>query len=284
MASKVWFITGASRGFGRRWALGALRRGDRIAATARDVTMLDQMCDEFGDAVLPLQLDVVDRDADFAAVKAAYERFGRLDVIVNNAGYGQSGFVEEASEDEIRAQMETNFFGAVWVTQAAMPYLRQQRSGHIVQVTSTAGLVTAAELGIYSASKFALEGISEALAQEVKPFGIHVTIIEPGTYDTGFLSAINRAEEMPVYAHVHEQAAEALGQIVGTPHDPADTVGPLLAIVDAEAPPLRLLLGPGTLALAKSAYEDRIREWESWYHPLGEHAEGRNHTPASGAQ
>jgi NAD(P)-dependent dehydrogenase (short-subunit alcohol dehydrogenase family) len=265
MTSKVWFITGASRGFGHEWAMGALRRGDRVAAVARDTSALERMRDEFGDAVLPLQLDVTDRAADIAAVAAAHEYFGRLDVVVNNAGYGQYGFVEELSENDIRAQMETNFYGAVWVTQAALPYLRQQRSGHIVQVTSAAGLVTAAEIAIYSASKFALEGLSEALAQEVKPFDIHVTMVEPGMYATNFGAAARQVDPLPDYAEVHVQAGEALDQLIGAPSDPVATVAPLMAIVDAEAPPLRLLLGPGTLDVVKSVYEQRIEEWEAWY-------------------
>ncbi len=273
MVSKVWFITGASRGFGREWALGALRRGDRVAVAAREVAALERMRDGFGDAVLALQLDVTDRGADIAAIAAAVAHFGQLDVVVNDAGFGQYGFVEELSEDEIRAQMETNFYGALWVTQAALPYMRQQRSGHIVQVTSTGGLVTAADIAVYSASKFALEGFSEALADEVKPFGVHVTMIEPGVYATmiepgvyatDFGSVINRPEAMPAYAEVHAQAAEALGPILGSASDPAATVDSLLAVVDAEQPPRRLLLGPGAFAFVKSAYDQRLEEWATW--------------------
>ena len=158
VTSKVWFITGASSGFGREWTLAAIRRGDRVAAAARDNAALEKIDSDFRDAILPLQLDVTDRASAFVAVATAYEHFGRLDVVVNNAGYGQHGFVEELSENDVRAQMETNFFGAVWITQAALPYLRRQRSGHILQVTSAAGLVSVAERAMYSASKFALEG------------------------------------------------------------------------------------------------------------------------------
>ena len=229
---------------------------------AHCVAALERMRDDFGDAVLPLQIDVTDRAA--AAIAAAVAHFGRLDVVVNNAGYGQYGFVEELSEDEIRAQMEPNFYGAVWVTQAALPYLRQQRSGHIVQVTSTGGLVTAADIAMYSASKFALEGLSEALAHEVKPFGVHVTIIEPGSYATDFGSACKRSDAMPDYAEVHAQAAETLAQIIASASDPATTVDPLLAVVDAEQPPLRLLLGPGTFTLVKSAHDERLEKWAPW--------------------
>ena len=139
MTPKVWFITGASRGFGREWAIAALERGDSVAATARDVSTLDDLATKYGDRMLPLTLDVTDRDADFAAVTAAHERFGRLDVVVNNAGYGHFGMVEELTEAEVRDQLETNLFGALWVTQAALPFLREQGSGHILQVSSIGG-------------------------------------------------------------------------------------------------------------------------------------------------
>lgn len=136
MTDKVWFITGTSRGFGRAWAIAALERGDRVAATARDTASLDDLVRKHGDALLPIQLDVTDRAADFAAVKRAHDHFDRLDIVVNNAGYGQFGFVEELSERDARDQIETNVFGALWITQAALPYLREQGSGHIIQVSS----------------------------------------------------------------------------------------------------------------------------------------------------
>src|SRR3954466_14562581 len=140
MGNKVWFITGTSRGFGREWAIAALERGDSVAATARDTATLDDLAAKYGDALLPLPLDVTDRDAAFAAVEKAHERFGRLDVVVNNAGYGHFGMVEELSEQEVRAQLETNLFGALWVTQAALPFLREQGSGHIINVSSIGGI------------------------------------------------------------------------------------------------------------------------------------------------
>src|SRR4051794_41276353 len=181
---KTWFITGASRGLGREWTIAALDRGDSVAATARDTATLDDLVKRFGDRILPLRLDVTDRGADFAAVRRAHEHFGRLDVVVNNAGYGQFGMVEEITEQEARAQFETNLFGVLWVTQAALPFLRAQRSGHILQVSSIGGISAMANIGIYNASKWALEGLSQALAQEVADFGIKVTIIEPGGYAT----------------------------------------------------------------------------------------------------
>lgn len=182
--SKVWFITGVSRGFGREWALAALERGDRVAGTARKLETLDDIVAAYPDTFLPLQLDVTDRAGDFAAVAEAAERFGRLDVVVNNAGYGHFGMIEELTEEEIRAQLETNVFGALWVTQAALPILREQGSGHIIQVSSIGGISAFPNLGAYHASKWALEGFSQSLAQEVDGFGIHVTLIEPGGFST----------------------------------------------------------------------------------------------------
>ena len=193
MTEKVWFITGTSRGFGREWAIAALERGDKVAATARDTATLDDLAEKYGDALLPIRLDVTDRDADFAAVKQAHDHFGRLDIVVNNAGYGHFGFIEELTEAEARAQIETNVFGALWVTQAALPFLRAQRSGHIIQVSSIGGITAFQNVGIYHASKWALEGFSQALAQEVAPFGIHVTLIEPGGFSTDWAGSSSQA-------------------------------------------------------------------------------------------
>ena len=171
MPARTWFITGASRGFGRQWAIAALERGDSVAATARRTETLDDLAKRFRDRLLPLQLDVTDRAGDFAAVARAHEHFGRLDVVVNNAGYGQFGMIEELTEAEIRAQFETNVFGAIWVTQAALPFMREQGSGHFIQVSSIGGVLAFADIGIYNASKWAVEAFSEALAQEVAGFG-----------------------------------------------------------------------------------------------------------------
>ena len=207
--SKTWFITGASRGFGREWTIAALERGDTVAATARDTATLDDLVQQFGDKILPLRLDVTDRDAVFAAVKDAHDRFGRLDVVVNNAGYGQFGMIEEISEQEARDQIETNVFGALWVTQAALPYLREQGSGHILQVSSIGGISAFPNIGMYHASKWALEGMSQALAAEVADFGIKVTLIEPAGYSTDWSgSSARHAAADPAYDGVREKAAQ----------------------------------------------------------------------------
>src|SRR4051794_35721918 len=261
MAVKTWFITGTSRGFGREWTIAALDRGDKVAATARDVSNLDGLVANYGEAILPIQLDVTDRDADFAAVRQAHEHFGRLDVIVNNAGYGQFGMVEEISEQEIRTQLETNLLGALWITQAALPYLREQGSGHILQVSSIGGISAFPNTGAYHASKWALEGLSQSLAQEVAGFGIKVTLIEPSGYSTDWAgSSAKHATAMPVYEPVRLRAAQARAKRF-TPGEPAATRDAVLRLVDTPDPPVRLFLGAAPLGIATADYESRLAAW-----------------------
>jgi NAD(P)-dependent dehydrogenase (short-subunit alcohol dehydrogenase family) len=263
--SKTWFITGASRGFGKEWAVAALERGDSVAATARRTDTLDDLVQRFGDRVLPLQLDVDDRAADTAAVRQAHERFGRLDVVVNNAGYGQFGMIEEISEAEARAQFETNFFGALWVTQAALPVLRAQRSGHLLQVSSIGGISAFPNIGIYNASKWALEGMSQALAQEVADFGVKVTIIEPGAFGTDWGgSSAKHATPDPDYDAFREKAADQRARRTSASGDPGASAAAVLQIVDAEEPPLRVFLGDGPLQIATRDYESRLAEWREY--------------------
>lgn len=274
MTEKVWFITGTSRGFGREWAIAALERGDKVAATARDTSTLDDLAEKYGDALLPIALDVTDRAADFAAVQRAHDHFGRLDVVVNNAGYGQFGFIEELSEAEARDQMETNVFGALWITQAALPFLRAQRSGHVVQVSSIGGITAFQNVGMYHASKWALEGFSQSLAQEVEPFGVHVTLIEPGGFSTDWAgSSAKHAEEIADYAEVHEAARKARAQRTSASGDPKASAAAILKVVDAEKPPLRVFFGSLPIQLAKADYESRIKTWEEWQ-PVAELAQG----------
>ena len=260
---KVWFITGASRGFGREWTKAALERGDKVAATARDTKTLADLVAKYGDHILPIELDVNSRDADFAAVKAAYDHFGRLDVVVNNAGYGQFGAIEEVTETEARTQIETNLFGALWVTQAALPYLRAQKSGHIIQVSSIGGVVAFGGLGLYHASKWGLEGFSEALSLEVAPYGIKVTIIEPGGFSTDWSSSsAGRSTEMPEYDGVRQARATRFASV--KPGDPTATSAALFKVADAENPPLRLLLGAFATEVAPQVYAQRLETWEEW--------------------
>ncbi|CAB4910853.1 MAG: SDR family NAD(P)-dependent oxidoreductase [Actinobacteria bacterium] len=260
---KVWFITGTSRGFGKIWTQAALERGDKVVATARDLAPLDDLVAKFGDSILPLKLDVTDKAAVEAAVQQAHDHFGRLDVIVNNAGYGHMGYFEELTEAEIRAQFETNVFGPIWVTQAALPILRAQGSGHIIQVSSLSGLTASGGMGLYSGSKWALEGMTEALSQEVRKFGIKVTLIEPGGYATGFGTAGRRNSEIhPAYVESHEKLGKLLATSAGSNAD--NSVQALMTVVDAEKPPLRLLLGNQAVDVLHSFYERRLNDFRAW--------------------
>jgi NAD(P)-dependent dehydrogenase (short-subunit alcohol dehydrogenase family) len=274
MASKTWFITGTSRGFGREWAQAALERGDRVAGTARDPGTLDDLAAEHGDALLPIALDVTDREACFAAVRQAHEHFGRLDVVVNNAGYGHFGFIEELTEQEARDQIETNVFGALWVTQAALPYLREQGSGHILQVSSIGGISAFVEVGMYHASKWALEGFSQALAQEVEGFGIRVTIIEPGGFSTDWGgSSARRSEPLEAYREVHEASDRRRAAGRSASGDPKASAEAVLRIVDSDEPPLRCFLGKAPLGIAEADYARRLETWRAWQ-PVAELAQG----------
>lgn len=264
MAAKTWFITGTSKGFGREWAIAALERGDNVAGTARDTTSMNELVATFGDKVLPIKLDVTDRAADFAAVAQAHEHFGRLDVVVNNAGYGHFGAIEEISEAEARGQLETNLFGALWITQAALPFLRAQGSGHIIQVSSIGGISAFPTVGIYHASKWALEGFSQSLAQEVAGFGIHVTLVEPGGFSTDWSGpSASRSTELEAYADVRTAAANR-PSVKDVPGDPLATRGAILKVVDAEHPPLRVFFGKNPLGVAEADYESRLKTWREW--------------------
>jgi len=263
MASKVWFITGTSKGFGRVWAEAALARGDRVAATARDVKTLAPLAERYGDLVAPIALDVTDKAAVGAAIAEAHSRFGRLDVVINNAGYGLFGAIEEVSEAEARAQLETNLFGALWVTQAALPIMRAQGSGHIIQVSSIGGVNAFPTVGLYHASKWGLEGFSQSLATEVASFGIKVTLVEPGGYATEWGGAsAQRATAMPEYEPA--RAAIAAFRKNSAPGDPEATGPAILKVVDAEDPPLRIFFGSSGLPMTRAEYARRIAGWEKW--------------------
>lgn len=261
---RIWFITGTSRGLGRQWAIAALERGDKVAATARDTATLDDLVATFGGAVLPIQLDVTDRDACFAAVAAAHDHFGGLDIVVNNAGAGQYGFVEELTDAEIRAQFETNLFGPLWITQAALPYLRARGGGRILQVSSIGGVTAFPQLGAYHASKWALEGLSQSLAQEVAPFGVRVTIVEPGGFNTSWFGSAGHAAAHPAYGEAHRIADAARAERMDLNVDPAASVPAVMAVVDSDDPPLRIFLGEAPLDLARAEYQTRLATWEQW--------------------
>jgi NAD(P)-dependent dehydrogenase (short-subunit alcohol dehydrogenase family) len=272
MSSRTWFITGTSRGFGREWALAALQRGDRVVGTARNPSSVDDITARYGsEQFLALQLDVTDRDADFAAIKRAHEHFGELDIVVNNAGYGHFGTIEELSESDARDQLETNLFGALWVTQAALPYMREQRRGHIVQVSSIGGISAFPLVGIYHASKWGLEGFSQALAQEVEQFGIHVTLIEPGGFSTDWSGdSARRSQPIAAYDPIREQRQWRASR--NAPGDPSASAAAVLKVVDADPPPLRCFFGTAPLSIAEADYEGRLETWREWQ-PVAELAQ-----------
>ncbi len=264
--TKTWLITGASRGFGREFARAALGRGDNVAATARDVSALRDLRDEHP-GLLALPLDVTDADAVRDRVAEAEKHFGRLDVVVNNAGYGHFGAVEEVTDAELRDQLETNVFGAHRVVRAALPGMRERGSGHIVQVSSIGGVMAVPNLGAYHASKWALEALSESLAAEVARFGVHVTLVEAGGYDTDWAgSSARRSAPLPAYDAMRGEMAGRRGASV--PGDPSAAAQALLEVVDAEQPPLRVLFGAlfgvPVPEIARGVYERRLKEWAAW--------------------
>lgn len=261
--SKTILITGASRGFGRLWAEAFLKRGDKVIATARNKNTLKDLANQYGDNVLAIQLDVNNREDCFDAVKVAHAHFGQIDVLINNAGYGLFGAIEETSEKEARDQMETNFFGALWMTQAVLPIMRAQKSGHIIQVSSYLGLVTLPILGLYNASKFAVEGFSETLASEVKHLGINISLIEPNGFATDWAGASAfQTQPIEIYNPVKEAFMKgATPDIYGKPEA---TVKAIVKLVDSKNPPLRLLLGKVAYPAVKSAYEQRLASFEEW--------------------
>ena len=261
--SKTIFITGASRGFGKIWTEAFLQRGDKVAAAVRDLNSLKDLSKRFGDALLPIKLDVTNRDDCFAAIKKAQEYFGTIDVLINNAGYGIFGTIEETSEQEARDLMETNLFGLLWVTKAVIPVMRKQGKGHIIQLSSLVGVTPLPLMGLYNASKFAIEGLSETLASEVGSFGIKVTIVEPNAYATDFSStSAVRAQSMVEYGPLKEAFQSGVkGDTFGVP---ASTVKAICTLIDSPRPPLRLFLGKFGLPMAKQVYQDRLATWEEW--------------------
>ncbi|MFD2700753.1 SDR family NAD(P)-dependent oxidoreductase [Paenibacillus shunpengii] len=264
MENKVWFITGASRGLGRIWAEAALSRGDKVAATARTPENIAELKERFGDAVLPLALDVTDSQQVEHVVQQAHAHFGRLDVVLNNAGYTLVGTTEEADESDVRELFDTNYFGTLRVIQAALPLLRLQGSGHILGVSSAMGIVAAPLIGFYCASKWAVEALHDSLAQEVKSFGIKVTLLEPGAFATDFGSPLSMktSQGLEVYAELRNQVSVRLStEERGDPNATADAI---LQIIDAEDPPLRFAVGSGVLPLVRGVYADRLATWETW--------------------
>lgn len=277
MANKIWFITGTSRGFGRIWAEAALKRGDKVAATARTLASIADFKEKYGENVLCLELDVTNPHQAQHTVEQAHAHFGRLDIILNNAAYSLISTIEEASADEVRALYETNILGTLSIIKAALPLLRKQGGGHILGVSSGLGHVTMPLIGYYCSSKWAFEAIHESLAIEIKPFGIKVTIIEPGAYETEFGSpqSLKIATGLDIYADLRKQIYDGLKDMKNG--DPNATPEALFKIVDVENPPLRFFLGSENLPWVRAAYAERLKIWEEW-ESISNLAQGRSKT------
>jgi len=259
---KTWFITGASRGFGRIWAEAALQRGDQVTTTARNLMDVADLKERFGDAVLPLALDVTNSEQVQQVVDQAYAHFGKLDILVNNAGTSLFAATEEASDEQIRSLFDANYLGMVRVLRAALPLLRKQGSGHILGVSSGLGITALPLLGFYSATKWAVEALHESLAQEVKAFGITVTLVEPGAYATDFGKSAQIADVLEPYSELRKQFLTHLANVERG--DPDATAEAVLKLVDADNPPLRFGLGTSILPRARAAYAERLAMWEAW--------------------
>ena len=264
---KTWLITGGSRGLGRELATAALEHGDHVVATARRPEQLDDLVAKYGDQVRAVALDVTDAAAARSAVATAVSAFGSLDVVANNAGYANSAPIEEMTDADFRAQVETNLFGVVNVTRAALPVLRRQRSGHFLQFSSIGGRVGGTPgMGAYQTAKYAVEGFSEVLHNEVAPFGVKVTIVEPGAFRTDWggssmtMSPVGEDYEQTVGA-LHRYRADADGK---QPGDPARAASVIVDVVALDDPPLRLLLGSDAVRTAAESSAKRAAEAEHW--------------------
>lgn len=266
MTEKTWFITGASTGFGRAFAEHAIGRGHNVVATARNADRLADLVGLAPDRVLALSLDVDRTDAAPAAIATAVARFGRIDVLINNAGYGIVGAAEETPETELRAVMQTNFFGAMAMTAAALSVLRAQRSGAIVNMSSLGGQLSVAGFGAYSASKFALEGASEALAQEIAPFGVKVLIVEPGAFRTEFAgTALRHMPPIDAYSEVVGPIRDfAHGMNKTQQGDPRRAAEAIEQALDADTTPLRLQLGADSVGAVRAHAEKLLADLAAW--------------------
>ncbi|WEK70287.1 MAG: SDR family NAD(P)-dependent oxidoreductase [Candidatus Chryseobacterium colombiense] len=262
---KVWFITGSSRGFGKIWTEAALKRGDKVVATARNINSIATLKEKYGDQVLILEVDVTNASQVQNAISKANDYFGRLDIVFNNAGYSLVGTIEESNTDEVKAMYETNIIGPIHVIQAALPILRAQGHGHILGTSSAVGIYSNPLIGYYCSSKFAFEAIYDSLSKEVAAFGIKVTMIEPGAYNTEFGSAESlkiASKKLTDYDDLKSSLMENLKKLERG--NPIATSEAIFAVVDAENPPLRLLLGKNDLPHIQRIYSERIQEWETW--------------------
>jgi NAD(P)-dependent dehydrogenase (short-subunit alcohol dehydrogenase family) len=263
---RVWFITGTSSGLGRALARAALDRGDRVVATARSTGRIADLEREFADRVVALPLDVTDADQARSAIDAAVGAFGRIDVVVNNAGYGVLGALEELSDDDLRSQFETNLFGALQVTRAALPQLRRQRSGHVVQLSSLSATVANPGESAYVGSKAALAGVSESLAKEVAHLGIRVTIVQPGPFRSDFAGrSLQKADPIDDYNDTVGAARDLIAQLDGNqPNDPTRGAEAIVQAIESPDPPLHLTLGEDAIEAIRANLDDQRAELDAW--------------------
>ncbi len=265
--AKVWLITGCSTGFGRALAEAVLQHGDRLIATARKPEQLQDLVDRYSETARAIALDVTSLESIEAALQQAQSAFGQINVLVNNAGYGLIGALEEVSEDQIRRNFETNLFGAINMIRAVLPIMRQQGQGHILNMSAIAGFSNELGFSIYGGAKFALEGVSEALQGEVAPLGIHVTIVEPGPFRTDFIgrSLDRAATPMPEYEPTVGKFLNFLNTIEGKqPGDPVKAANAIIQMVEAENPPLRFVLGKYAYAKFRKKIEALTQELNTW--------------------
>ncbi len=265
--SPVWFITGCSTGLGRALATYVLERGWRAAVTARDPLAVADLVDRHGDRAVALPLDVTNPGQVAAAVERAEEAFGRIDVLVNNAGYGYLAAIEEGDDAEVRALFDANVFGLVEVTKAVLPGMRARRSGHVVTISSLGGLAAFGATGYYHATKFAVEGLSESLAAEVAPLGIGVTIVEPGAFRTNWSGPSMKQSPIRIddYAETAGKRREATLATYGSqPGDPARAAEAIVTVLEADEPSLRLVLGTAALRVARAKLDALQRDFSRW--------------------
>ena len=265
--TKVWLITGSSTGFGRSLAEAVLKHGDRLIATARKPEQLDDLVKQYPDTVKAMRLDVTQPQNVREAVDTAIKTFGRIDVLVNNAGYGLIGALEEVSDEQIQRNFDTILFGSINMMRAVLPIMRQQQSGHVINMSAIAGFSNELGFSIYGGAKFALEGVSEAVYGEVRPLGINVTIVEPGPFRTDFIGrSLDRAEtSMEAYQDTVGKFLQFLNQIEGTqPGDPDKAAQVIIQVVNAENPPLRLVLGQYAYSKFRQKIEALTKELDEW--------------------
>lgn len=266
MNTKTWYITGASKGLGLSLVKALLKKGDTVAATSRNISAFDQSLLE-DDKFLPLQVDLSNESAVKDSLDETSKKFGRIDVVVNNAGYGQYGYIEEVTEEEVEKQFQVNVFAVLNVLRAALPYVRESK-GHIINITSKGGFHAGAGTGIYCASKYAVEGLTEALYFEMKPFGVSVTAVKPGGFRTNFLekgSLIDTTNQLSVYKQFHLEEEQAREDYRGKqPGNPDSAALAIITVAEAENPPLHLFLGSDSYRSADKKFNEVTTDMENW--------------------